>query len=186
MARRIEHHSQYGYPAERVYAALTDEDCLRERLSQVGGRRSELVSFTTSGGTTKAVMRQSIDAEHLPLVVRRITPRGVTIERVETWDSPLAGSTGEDGENRANGRYGGTIEAWVSGFSGSLRGTATLSDGAGTAGSSAGSVLVVDGEVKVGIPLVGGRIEAVVADQLGQLLNAEARFTNHWLGEHPA
>lgn len=183
MARRIEHHSQYDYPAERVYKALTDEGCLRERLTQVGGRHAELVSFTSAGGRTKAVMHQSIDAEHLPSIVRRITPDGLTIERVETWNSPLIGHSSEDS---GNGHYGGTVEAAVRGFSGSIRGTTALCDGSDTAGSDTGSVLVLDGEVKVGIPLVGGRIEAVVVDHLGKLLTAEARFTDRWLDEHPA
>jgi hypothetical protein len=179
MARRIEHRSEFGYPADQVYAALTDENCLRERLSRIGGRQSELVSFTADGDETTVVMRQSIDAEYLPGVVRRITPDGVTIDRVETWRAP---SEGDDGS------YRGTVEASVRGFAGSLHGTRALSDSnaSGAGDGSAGSVLVLYGEVKVQVPLVGGRIEAVIAEQLDRLMRAEARFTERWLESRQA
>ncbi|HEY3262208.1 MAG TPA: DUF2505 domain-containing protein [Pseudonocardiaceae bacterium] len=171
MARRIEHRSEFAYPAERVYAALTNEAFLRERLSEIGGRRSELVSFTADDGTTTAKMRQSIDAEHLPAMVRRVTSDGVIIDRTETWTAPAD----QDGE----GWYAGTVEAKVSGFGGTLRGTTALADAEGA--DADGSVLSLDGEVRVDLPLVGGRIEGVVADELGRLLRAEARFTDRWL-----
>ena len=212
MARRIEHRAEYAYPAGLVYAALTDEGFLRERLSKIGGRQSELLSFTVDGGTTTAVMRQSIDAKNLPGIVRGVTPHGVTIERVETWTAPSsapvsAPSSGpasgpssgpasgpasarpsgpasdpSAGQGR-NGRYTGTVEASVSGFSGSLHGATALTDS--STGTKAGCVLVLDGDVKVSFPLVGGRIEAVIVEQLGRLLSAEARFTDRWLESHP-
>jgi len=109
----------------------------------------------------RAVMRQGIDAEFLPPVVKRITPNGVIIERTETW--------------RAGTPYRGTIAAQVNGMPGTLDGGSTLTD------TATGSTLSFDARIKVSIPLVGGKIEAVIADQLGQLLRAESRFTARWL-----
>src|SRR6266498_3567651 len=43
---------------------------------------------------------------------------------------------------------------------------------------------VVDAEVKVGIPLIGGKIEKVVAEQVTKLLAAEAEYAEKWLAEH--
>jgi Protein of unknown function (DUF2505) len=171
MARRIEHRTGFSQPADRVYLALIDERCLRERLSAIGGRRCELLSYTVGSDTATAVMRQSIDAEHLPGIVRRVTPDGVVIKRTETW------RTGRRGDRRSNhpSDYRGAVEASVSGMPGSLRGTTVLSD------TADGSELVLDGELTVGIPLIGGRIEDMIAEQLGRLLQAEARFTDRWL-----
>ena len=39
-------------------------------------------------------------------------------------------------------------------------------------------------EVKVGIPLIGGKFEGVIAEQVGKLLAAESEFTGKWLAEH--
>lgn len=162
MGRRIDHRAEFAHPADRVYAALTDEDCLRARLAKVGGDRSELVSFIRddASGSVTAVMRQTIAPEYLPSVVKRITPGGVTIERTEMWE---------------DGRHGGTVNAAVSGMPGSLKGTTAVS------GKGTGAELVLNGEVSVSIPLVGGKIEAVIVEQLGRLLKIEARFTNRWL-----
>ena len=163
MSRRIRHRTEFGHPAQRVHAALTDESCLRERLSTIGGRLSELLSYRADGGKTTVVMRQSIDAEDLPGIVRRVAPDGVTIERTEIW---MAGD---------NGGYHGTAEAAVSGFNGSMHGTTTLAD------IAAGCEYLLSGQVKVGIPLIGGKIEEVVAEQLDRLLRTEARIPNRWL-----
>ena len=121
------------------------------------------MSYTVEDGTTAAVMRQGINAEHLPGIVRRITPDGIVIERTETW---RAGQ----GDN-----HRGTVQAVVSGMPGSLHATTALS------GTADGSELVLDGELTVGIPWIGGRIEDMIAEQLGRLLRAESRFTDRWL-----
>jgi hypothetical protein len=161
MARPIEHRATFGFPAERVHAAFTDETYLRERLATIGGRSSELVSHRVDNGTAVAVMRQGIDPEHLPQVVRKITPGGVLIERTETW--------------RGGAPYRGGISATVSGMPGTMEGTLTLAD------ITTGCTLTMAASVKVGIPLVGGKIEAVIVEQLAQLLEAESRFTTRWL-----
>lgn len=178
MPRRIEHRAEFDHPVDRVHAVLTDEGFLRERLAAVGGHHSELVSFSgrgTSGASgTRVVSRQRIGAEHLPAAVRRIAPGGVTVNRTETWD-------GLDGAH-----YRGTVEASVQGFTGSLQGGTQLRNGAGPGGTPGRAVLVLDGTVKVAIPLVGGAIEATIVEQLGRLLRLEAEFTARWLETHRA
>lgn len=161
MARRIEHRAEYGFPAELVYAALIDETYLRQRLARIGGRRSELVSHTVADEAVEAVMRQAIDPEHLPSVVKRITPNGVVIVRTESW--------------RWDTQYRGRIAAAVDGMPGTFDGTMSLVD------TAAGSAISLGATVSVSIPLVGGKIESAIADQLRQLLEAEARFTTSWL-----
>ncbi|HET6501650.1 MAG TPA: DUF2505 family protein, partial [Amycolatopsis sp.] len=37
------------------------------------------------------------------------------------------------------------------------------------------------GEVRIRIPLVGGKVEGFVADQVTNLLQGEAEFTARWL-----
>jgi Protein of unknown function (DUF2505) len=167
MARPIERRASFGHLAERVLAAMTDAEYLRQRLAEIGGERSALVSHTIDGGTSKAVMRQGIDARHLPGVVQRIAPGGVLIERTEIWQ--LAGEA----------PFSGTITATVDGMPGTLRATSGL-----RAVNTEQSELSISGSVRVSIPLVGGKVEEVIADQLGRLIDAEAQFTNRWLSDH--
>jgi hypothetical protein len=44
----------------------------------------------------------------------------------------------------------------------------------------------VHADVTVRVPLIGGKIEEIVADQVRRLLEAETQFTVRWLGSHPA
>ena len=163
MPRPIEHRGTFRYPAEQVYAALTDEEYLRERLAEIGGKDAELLSHDADADTVRAVMRQGIGAEDLPGLVQRFVPQGVVIERTETWTSAT------------DGGYQGTVEASVRGMPASVAGTMTLTNAAD------GSEMVTTGEVKVEMRLVGGKIESVIAEQIGQLLSEEAEFTNRWL-----
>lgn len=163
MPRAIEQRASFDHPADRVLAALVDQEFLRERLAWIGGSRSELVSHDADGQTVRTVMRQEIDAQHLPGVVRRVAPNGVVVERTEIWRIDAANP------------YQGTISAAVGGMPGSLQAASTLRDAGGQ------SELAYRGSVKIGLPLIGGKVEEVIAGELGRLLAAEATFTNRWL-----
>ena len=52
------------------------------------------------------------------------------------------------------------------------------------ADDGAGSLFVVHADVTVKVPLFGGKIEEIVADQVRRLLEAETEFTVRWLGSH--
>jgi hypothetical protein len=162
MSRPIEHRTASTYPAARVYAALTDEEFLRSRLKRLGGKRSELTSFSNAGDATSYSLRQTVDAEHIPSVARTVIRGDLVIERAESW-------TSNDGE------YGGTVEASVPGTPGSVRAVTSLLD------TPNGSELVLTGTVKVGVPLVGGKLEDMIVGQLTDLLRAEGQFTQGWL-----
>lgn len=161
MARRIEHLTKSSRPASEVYAALVDEGYLRDRLAVLGGNDAALVAFTTTGGTTSYQLRQGVPADRLPSVARGLLGGDLVIDRAEAWTG--AGRTG-------------TVEVTLNGVPGRLDGTLTLVDAAG-----GGCELTLTGQVKVGIPLMGGKLEALIAEQVGVLLDAEAEFTTEWL-----
>lgn len=165
MPRPIEHRNGSTYPVDRVYAALTDQAFLRARLRRLGGKSSELSSFSIEGGTTLYTLRQTVDAEHLPSLARRVIRGDLVIERTESWTV-------------VGGQYDGTVEGAVPGTPASVRGVTTLLD------TEIGSEMVLTGTVKVSMPLVGGKLEELIVDQLVELLGAEGRFTQSWLESH--
>jgi hypothetical protein len=167
MPRPIEHRASSSYPAAEVYAAITGEEFLRARLAELGGKQSELTSYSSGAGGTRYTLRQAIDAEHLPSVARKVVRGDLVIERTESW-------------NADNGEYSGTIEAAVPGTPGSVHGTTRLT------ASPSGSELLMTGSVKVGVPLIGGKLEELIVEQLGRLLRAEATFTDRWLESRSA
>lgn len=167
MPRPIEHTASSSYPAAEVYAAITDEEFLRARLAELGGKSSELTSYSTGADGTRYTLRQTIDAERLPSVARKVVRGDLVIERTESWSA-----------SAGNGEYSGTVEAAVPGTPGTVRGTTRLTE------HPSGSELRMTGSVKVGVPLVGGKLEELIVEQLGRLLRAEAAFTQRWLESH--
>ncbi|RVW01603.1 DUF2505 domain-containing protein [Rhodococcus spongiicola] len=162
MARRIDHSAHYPHPVSTVHTALTDERYWRAWLQEVGGPGAKLDEVTVGDGTIDVAMTQSIPAEHLPSMVTKIRPGDLIITRTESWHA-LQGDHAE-----------GTFSALVDGTPGRLRGTMSLTADAD------GSLLVMEGEVEVKLPIFGGKIESVIAEQVIELIEAENNFTARW------
>lgn len=163
MASRIEHSARYSKPVAIVHGAFTQERYWRERLAEIGGPRATLEDVQAGEGTIDLHMTQAIHAEHLPSVVTTFRPGDLVIHRHESW-GPLLGE-------EASGRF----TASVDGVPAKLHGTLTLQPDAD------GSMVHLNGEVGVHIPFFGGKIEAVIVDQVVELLEAEQRFTAGWI-----
>ncbi|MCP2249871.1 DUF2505 domain-containing protein [Lentzea aerocolonigenes] len=158
MARRIEHHTTSPHSAEKVFGALVDETYLRDRLTEIGGTNAELVMFTTTEVRTSYQLKQGVPAEHLPSMAKSLLGGDLVIQRIENW-AALAG----------------TVEVTLNGVPGRLDGAFTITD------NGSGSKLTLTGEVKVSIPLMGGKLEKLIAEQVAVLLDKESEFTSEWL-----
>lgn len=167
MARRIEHRTRSGWNPKTVYRALIDPGYLTERLAALGGPGASLVEHAPTGDEVRYRLRHGVASGDLPAPIRTLLGGDLTIDRAETWRPD-----GDDG-------YAGTVKVTIPGMPGDLSGTMRL-----TATDDGGSEHLVDGTVRVPIPLVGGRVEESVVDQLSRLLDAEDRFTQTWLREH--
>lgn len=165
MARRIEHRSRSTWDAKTVYAALVDPAYLRDRLAVLGGNNARLVDLSTSGDGVDLQLRHGVAASDLPPAVRTLLGGDLSVDRKETW------------RPTDDGGYTGTVRVTIPSMPGDLSGRQTLRDH-----PDGGSEHVIDGEVKIPLPLVGGKIEQSVAEQISRLLDAEHRFTQEWLG----
>ena len=160
MPSRFEHRASFPVPAGAVYATLVDEEFLTARLNDIGGKGAALLSHTTSDDGAAYTLRQGVDAANLPGPVASIVGGDLVVEREERW-------RGRDSAGRAT----------ITGVPAQITSRSRLSDRGGA------SELVVTAEVKVSIPLIGGRIEKVVAEQVTRLLAAEAEYAGKWLAE---
>ncbi|MPZ79769.1 MAG: DUF2505 family protein [Actinophytocola sp.] len=165
MASSLEHRSTYPAPATVVYSTLVDEAFLTERLRAVGGKGASLLDHSLDGSRATFRMRQGVDASRLPGAVRSILNGDLVVERHERWES-------------AGESYAGTSRVTISGVPGEIHGRSRI------AATGTGSALVVTAQVAVNIPLIGGKLEKVVAEQVGKLLATEAEFAEKWLAEH--
>jgi hypothetical protein len=166
MASSIDYRSTLSYPAEKVFAAMTDEEYLRARLRELGGPGSELLEHEAGPDKARYRLRQGLSENDMPPIVGKVMSGDLAIERNETLqrDEP--------------GNYSGDVDVKISGAPASATGTMRLAD------APDGSLFEVRADVTVRVPLVGGKIEEIVAGQVRRLLEAETAFTISWLGSH--
>lgn len=148
-----------------MYGTLVDRSYLDARLARMGGKNASVVEHTSDADAARYVLHQGVGEEQLPGSVRTILPGDLVIERTETW------------QRAAAGRYRGAVTATVRGAPGQITGELSLVD----LDDGGASEFGLDGAAKVDVPLLGGAIEAMVAEQITKLIDGEARFTEDWL-----
>jgi Protein of unknown function (DUF2505) len=164
MSRQIAYRSTSPHSADEVYATMVDPDYLRARLEQIGGPGATLLEHAADGTGAEYRLRHGLDAKDLPSAVRRVLPGDLTIERNEQW-------TRQDG-----GRYLGDVKVTIRGAPASAAGGMRLRDL-----PDGGSELDVRADVTVSVPIIGGKIEGVIGEQVRRLLTAETAFTRQWM-----
>jgi hypothetical protein len=155
----MEHRARFATPADAVHAAIVDPAFLADRLEALGGANAAVEDRTESAGTVTYRLRQGLAAQHLPPAVRTLLKGDLVVHRTETWRPDKTG----------------TVQATVAGVPGEINGTMRLSEVDG------GTDWLTSLEVKVSIPLVGGKIEKSIGEQVVKLLANEATFTEKWL-----
>lgn len=152
---------EFPAPPSRVYALLTDRAFLEGRLADCGGVDPEIVTLDASDRSATVTIRQAIPASVLPPMVATLMAGNPVTERTENWR--------QDGDG-----YLADFSVNVKGAPASLKGTMTLAP-AGDGGAA--STLTVQGNAAVPIPMFGGKIEEVIASQIGELLQMEGDYT---------
>lgn len=159
MSRQFDYHAASEFPAERVFATMVDADVLRARLAELGGRNAALLEHEANADGARFRLRHGLNTEDLPQAIRGFVPENFVIDRLETWTR-----TGE-------GRYEGSAQVAVPGTPASATGRMNLAD------NGRGSDLDVRTDITVKVPLLGGKIEASVGEQITDLLALETDFT---------
>ena len=150
MATTVTVELAYDATPDAVYAMLTDpafreEACHRMRVVRASA------SVTESGDATVVTIDQVQPAQGLPSFAPKQVGDEIEIVQEETWT---------DGRHAA-------VHVTIPGKPGEMVGTAVLEE------TDGGTVEKVDLEIRVRIPLVGGKIEKLVADMLRKALRAE-------------
>lgn len=150
MSTRLVHRLTYDAPAAAVSAMLADEAfrkevCAYQRVARVD------VSIDTHEGHTEVVIDQWQETSGMPGFAKKFVGEETNIIQAESWSTPLMGD----------------IVVTIPGKPGDMRGTAVITEADGV------TTETVDMTIKVGIPLVGGKIESLISDLLLKALLAE-------------
>ena len=155
---KIRHEMTYDASPAEVHAMLA-EPAFREKVCAAMHATRREVSIDPDPSGMRVVVDQTQPAKGIPSFATKIVGDEIRIVQTEGW----------------NGSNDASLLVEIPGKPGSLRGTITLTaDGAGT-------VETVEGDIKVSIPLVGGKLEKLIGDMLVAALKTENRVGRGWL-----
>jgi hypothetical protein len=147
-----------GATLDQVHEMLADP-AFREKVCdhQHVLRRTVQIKRDDKGMTVEIDQFQA--ARGLPGFAKKLVGDEINIVQTEDWTSPAKGN----------------IHLAIPGKPGEMSGTALLTE------DPDGTTETVNLSVKVNIPLVGGKIESVIADLLSKALRAEHEVGVKWL-----
>src|ERR1700730_10125975 len=172
MPRSFDMSTDYAVTVETVLRAFSDEEYWLGRLADSGADDTALDSMQIGGpsgddGSIDVITTQVLRSDRLPGVVSQFHRGDLRIRREERWE-PVT-----------NGCATATVTGSILDAPASLTGTALLEP----VTESGGARLKLRATVEVRVPLVGGKLENFIGNQLVELLIAEQRFTTTWIGE---
>jgi hypothetical protein len=175
MPRSFDMSTDYGVTVDEVLRAFSEEQYWLARLADSGADDTTLDSMQLGGpsgddGSIDVITTQVLRRDRLPGVVTQFHRGDLRIRREERWE-PIT-----------NGSATATISGAILDAPASLSGTAVLEPLA----ESGGARLKFRATVEVRVPLVGGKLENFIGNQLVELLIAEQRFTTVWIGGETA
>jgi hypothetical protein len=158
MATDLTYELTYEAPLGDV-AEMLREPAFREQVCDALGALRRTVTVGPDGAGRKVVIDSVLAARGIPSFAQRFVGDEIQLVQTETWS---------DVEN-------GRVEVVIPGKPGQMSGTLTLREAGGT------TTETVRMEIKVGIPLVGGKIESLIADLLRKALRAENAVGRRYL-----
>lgn len=163
MATKLSHDLTYDASLTEVGEMLMDP-AFREEVCDAQGAIRRTVTVGPKAAGTEVVVDQVQPAQGIPGFARKFVGDEINLVQTEQWsdiDSVI---------------QGGTVDVVIPGKPGQMRGNIRLRESGGT------TTETVEMEIKVSIPLVGGRIESLIADLLRKALKAENVVGRDYLG----
>ena len=158
MATRLTYDLTYDAPLISVGEMLVDA-AFREQVCDAQHALRKTVSVGQDGGGMKVVVDMVQASEGMPGFARKFVGDEIQLVQTEYWS---------DIETAR-------VEVVIPGKPGQMKGTVTVRESGGT------TTETVQMEIRVGIPLVGGKIESLIADLLRKALRVENAVGRQYL-----
>jgi hypothetical protein len=155
---KLRHEITYDAPLTDVFAMLSDPD-FRQASATAMGVISADVTIVPDGDGIKVTIDQVQPTEGVPGFAKKFAGETTRAVQTEQWVSPA----------------GGTITIETPGKPTSIKGTLSLSEAAGR------TIETLEAEVKVKIPLIGGKLEALMGDLVSSGMDKEQLAGAAWL-----
>jgi len=150
VSKKLSHDLTYEASLTQVGEMLMDP-AFREEVCDAQGAVRSSVTVEPKAAGMGIVIDQVMPAEGIPGFARKFVGDEINLVQTEQWSDIETG----------------TVDVVIPGKPGQMRGTIRLRESGGT------TTETVEMEIKVNIPLVGGKIESLIADLLRKALKAE-------------
>lgn len=158
MSKRLVHELTYDAPAERVSAMLADPSFRAEVCAYQRVIRHD-ISIEPVGEGMRVTIDQWQPTAGMPSFAKKIVGDETNIVQKEIWSSPLLGD----------------ISISIPNKPGDINGTARIEENNGV------TTETVALDIKVGIPLIAGKLEGLLLDLLKKALVAENKVGRDYL-----
>jgi hypothetical protein len=148
----------YDAPLADVGEMLMDQ-AFREQVCDAQGAIRKTVSIAAEGDGQRVVIDQVQTASGLPSFAAKFVGNEINLVQTEHWSDVESG----------------TVDVVIPGKPGQMSGTIRLTGSGGT------TTETVAMDIKVNIPLVGGKVESLIADLLRKALRAENEVGRRYL-----
>jgi uncharacterized protein YndB with AHSA1/START domain len=155
---KLRHEISYDAPLADVYAMLADP-AFRQSSAKAMGVISADVTITPSGEGMSVRIDQVQPTEGVPGFAKKFAGETTRAVQTEEWSSPA----------------GGTITIETPGKPTSIKGTLTLAEAGGR------TTETLDVEVTVKVPLLGRKLESLMADLVAKGMDKEQAAGVAWL-----
>jgi uncharacterized protein YndB with AHSA1/START domain len=150
---------RYDADVETVYQLITDPEFMTRKYTELGGKDVAVDRTDTDDGGCELVTRRTVTVD-LPGFAKKVMQPSNTAMQTETWAAA-----------EADGRRVCTYHVEIQGMPSKVTGTVVLArDGDGT-------TQVIDADVKISIPLIGGRLEKFGVETGKDDLGKQVAFT---------
>jgi hypothetical protein len=157
MSTSFSHELTYDAPLADVAAMLLDP-AFRERVCDAQHARSRTVRATGTTQDGTVAVDYSQEAAGIPSFARKIVGDTIDIVQREQWSKDRA-----------------ALEITIPGKPGDMSGTITLTESGGT------TVERVSVQIRVNVPLLGGKLEKLIEEVLLRALRKENQVGREWL-----
>lgn len=162
MSTKLSNTDHYDATPEQVMAMLQDPEYAPAKYTELGDVSFTVVTHEVNDGGLNSVIDREVNS-NLPDMAKKVLGQTSKMHQEDVWRV--------DGD----GYVGDMIIT---------SGPATITVSSSMRPAGGGTDWAVNFDIKVGVPLVGGKIEKAIKEETEASLKAEYAFNQKWLASH--
>lgn len=164
MAKKFSNTDPYDASPDKMWAMLSDKDYWESKYTALGASNIQWQTFNADDAAITVKSTREVPAD-LPGFAKKVIGETSVVTQEENW-------------TRSGDTANCTINITVKGAPGGTTGTMKI------APSGAGTAWEANFEIKVSVPMVGGKLEGLMMKETGANFVKEKTFNDEWLASH--